>query len=41
MVFYLEISEMSRIHTYILDILWGQWIKLIQVASNAELHENQ
>ena len=26
---------------YILDVLWGQSIKLIQVASNSELHENQ
>ena len=26
---------------YVLDILWGQPIKLIQVASNSELHENQ
>ena len=23
------------------DVLWGQPIKLIQVASNSELHENQ
>ena len=27
--------------TYILDVLWGQPIKLIQVASNSELCENQ
>ena len=27
--------------TYSLDVLWGQPIKLIQVASNSELHENQ
>ena len=27
--------------TYILDVLWGQPIKLIQVASNSELRENQ
>ena len=26
---------------YILDVLWGQPIKLIQVASNSELRENQ
>ena len=26
---------------YILDVLWGQPIKLIQVASDSELHENQ
>ena len=29
-------------HTiYILDVLWGQLIELIQVASNSELRENQ
>ena len=27
--------------TYLLDILWGQPIKLIQVASNSEFRENQ
>ena len=27
--------------TYILDVFWGQPIKLIQVASNSELRENQ
>ena len=26
---------------YTLDVLWGQRIKLIQVASTSELHENQ
>ena len=26
---------------YILDVLWGQLIKFIQVASNSELRENQ
>ena len=26
---------------YILDVLWGQPIKLIQEASTSELHENQ
>ena len=26
---------------YLLDVLWGQWIKLIQVVSYSELHENQ
>ena len=25
----------------IIDVLWGQAIKLIQVASTSELHENQ
>ena len=30
-----------KILSYILDVLWGQPIKLIQVASNLELHENQ
>ena len=29
------------ISTYIVDVLWGQRIKLIQVASNSELRENQ
>jgi hypothetical protein len=29
------------LHTYIIDVLWGQRIKLIQVASNSELRENQ
>ena len=28
-------------HTYILDALWGQLIKLAQVASTSELLENQ
>ena len=27
--------------TYVLDVLWGQPIKLIQVASNSEMHVNQ
>ena len=27
------------IHPYLIDVLWGQWIKLIQVASNSELDE--
>ena len=26
---------------YIIDVLWGQPIKLVQVASTSELHENQ
>ena len=26
---------------YVLDVLWGQPIKLIQVASTSELRENQ
>ena len=29
------------VSTYILDVLWGQGIKLIQVASNSEFRENQ
>jgi hypothetical protein len=29
------------ISDYLLDVLWGQPIKLIQVASNSELRENQ
>ena len=28
-------------HTYLLDVLWGQPIKLAKVASTSELHENQ
>ena len=31
----------SWIIQYILDILWGRWIKLIQVASDSELRKNQ
>ena len=31
--------EMPR-SSYIIDVLWGQPIKLIQVASTSELHEN-
>ena len=27
--------------SYVVDVLWGQPIKLIQVASNSDLHENQ
>ena len=27
--------------TYLLDVLWGQPIKLVQVASTSELRENQ
>ena len=26
---------------YVVDVLWGQRIKLIQVASDSEWHENQ
>ena len=29
------------VSTYLLDVLWGQPIKLIQVASTSELRENQ
>ena len=28
-------------NTYVVDVLWGQRIKLIQVAYNSELRENQ
>ena len=35
--FLLELQKI--IHTCTLDVLWGQPIKLIQVASNSELHE--
>ena len=31
----------SILHTYILDVLWGQQIKLVHVASATELCENQ
>ena len=27
--------------TYLVDVLWGQPIKLVQVASTSELHDNQ
>ena len=37
--FLLELQKI--IHTCTLDVLWGQPIKLIQVASNSELCENQ
>ena len=33
-------SYVLRIY-YLVDVLWGQPIKLIQVASNSELRENQ
>ena len=32
---------LCNMSTYLLDVLWGQPIKLIQVASTSELHENQ
>ena len=35
------VSMMRELHTYIIDVFWGQPIKLIQVASNSELRENQ
>ena len=31
----------TQLSKYLLDVLWGQLIKLIQVASNSELRENQ
>ena len=31
----------KQAYVYVIDILWGQRIKLIQVASDSELHENQ
>ena len=34
-------SNTSATYTYMLDVLWGQPIKLIQVASTSELRENQ
>ena len=33
--------ELGGAFWYIVDVLWGQPIKLIQVASNSELQENQ
>ena len=35
MIFFRFISR------YLLEVLWGQPIKLVQVASTSELHENQ
>ena len=35
------LNNQLEISTYILDVLWGQPIKLIQMASSSELHENQ
>ena len=41
--FFFSRKESSTFYlpTYVLDVLWGQPIKLIHVASNSELHENQ
>ena len=39
--FHLPIFEKLWNGWYILDILWGQLIKLVQVASTSELRENQ
>ena len=36
-IFYLLFSASSAVK----DVVWGQPIKLIQVASDSELHENQ
>ena len=33
--------QVSEDNIYIVDVLWGQSIKLIQVAFNSELRENQ
>ena len=33
--------QLPRLNGCLLDVLWGQPIKLIQVASASELHENQ
>ena len=35
------IGTLLDTYTYILDVLWGQLIKLAQVASTTELLENQ
>ena len=32
---------MNKVHTSIVDVLWGQPIKLIKVTSNLELSENK
>ena len=31
----------SAVYTFLLDVLWGQPIKLVQVAFNSELRKNQ
>ena len=36
-----KLISILRVARYLLDVLWGQPIKLIQVASNSELRENQ
>ena len=36
-----DAEDITKGTVYILDVLWGQPIKLIQVASNSELRENQ
>ena len=38
---YLNMYKKTFIGTYLLDVLWGQPIKLAQVASTSELRENQ
>ena len=35
------IWHIGKSNTYRLDVLWGQWIKLVQVAFTSELLENQ
>ena len=38
---YKSCGELSLLVQCTIDVLWGQLIKLIQVASNSELRENQ
>ena len=38
-LFYLGKQKTPIISTYLLDVLWGQPIKLIQVVSTSEFHE--
>ena len=36
-----EVNTTYILHMYVLEVLWGQPIKLIQVASTSEFCENQ
>ena len=36
---YLVLKKICPSHTYLIDVLWGQPIKLIQVVSTSEFHE--
>jgi hypothetical protein len=37
----MAVGELLWLTAAAVDVLWGQPIKLIQLASNSELHENQ